>query len=90
MRVSSSTVSDLNKRICPSVARPDTGRSNYEGWAATGRPFPPLRARRLQQEHDQRNNLKNQGESLEQAWAALSPGIWPAEPAIRPVSIGLR
>ena len=59
-----------------SVARPDTGRSNYEGVGGNKASISAAEtANRLQREHDQWNSLKNQGRSAEQAWAALSPGI---------------
>jgi hypothetical protein len=58
-----------------SVARPDTGRSNYEGTAGNHASAVET-ANRLQQERDTWTNLTTQGGmSAETAWVALSPGI---------------
>lgn len=59
-----------------SVARPDTGRSNYEGTGGNHASITAAEtATRLQQEHDKWNTLTQGGMSAEQAWIALSPGI---------------
>jgi hypothetical protein len=59
-----------------SVARPDTGRSNYEGSGGNRASIAAVEtADRLQQEKTNWQKLTQGGMSAEQAWVALSPGI---------------
>jgi hypothetical protein len=59
-----------------SVARPDTGRSNYGGVGGNRASITAAQtAAALQQENAQWSNLKNGGMTADQAWVALSPGI---------------
>lgn len=59
-----------------SVARPDTGLSNYGGIGGNRASISAAQtAAALQQENGQWASFRNQGMSADQAWAALSPGI---------------
>lgn len=59
-----------------SIARPDTGRSNYGGIAGNKASLTAQRtARALVQERRTFLQLLNSGKTPEEAWVALSPGI---------------